>query len=142
MGIPCCKCFVIRPKGGIVKGTGAHLTARKALISAMTETPYPFPFCDPSGPGLDRPIRVPVENLPDYCLGNGAENLRLLETLLIANGYHPIYADLTRKDLNIPVVRALIPGMDISGDFGPFSRVHPSLYYNYMKMFKITGNNG
>lgn len=41
LGVPCCKCFVVSEEGRVVKGTGAHLNARRALLAAMTETPYP-----------------------------------------------------------------------------------------------------
>ncbi|QTA81043.1 Cyclodehydratase ATP-ad Mg2+-binding domain-containing protein [Desulfonema limicola] len=136
MGLPCCKCFVINKHGQVIKGTGANLNAGKALISALTETPYPFPYGEPSDYGLYRLTRVPFENLPDYSLGNGAGDLAILEKLLISNKYNPIYIDLTRKDIGIPVVRAVIPGMEITGDFDRFSRVHPRLFANYLKIFE------
>ncbi|MEE4359687.1 MAG: YcaO-like family protein [Desulfococcaceae bacterium] len=135
MGIPCCKCFVMTQQGQVIKGTGAHLNARQALLSALTETPYPFLKGEPSGYGLHSLIRVPLENLRDYSMNNAAENLRLLEKLLTLNGYCPVYVNLTRKDTGIPVVRALIPGMEITADFDRFSRVHPRLYANYLQMF-------
>ncbi|GBC62019.1 YcaO-type kinase domain-containing protein [Desulfonema ishimotonii] len=136
MGVPCCKCFVITPQGKIVKGTGAHLNARQALVSAMTETPCPFPHGGPSGPGLERLLRVPLEDLPDYSTGGAAGDLHLLETLLRANGHTPVYADLTRQDIGLPVVRAIVPGMEITADFDRFSRVHPQLFTRYLKIFK------
>lgn len=135
MGVPCCKCHVIHPSGNIIKGTGAHLDARRALISALTETPYPFPNGSASLMPMHSGIRVPLENLPDYSTGNAETDLDLLETLLLENGFSPIYVDLTREDLGLPVVRVIIPGMDILGDFGPFSRIHPRLFANYLKMF-------
>ncbi|MDM8538978.1 YcaO-like family protein, partial [Desulfobacterales bacterium HSG17] len=136
MGVPCCKCFVINKDGEIIKGTGANLNARQALLSALTETPYPFPHGEPSDYGLYMLTKVPFENLPDYSFGNGAGNLALLEKLLISNKYNPVYIDLTRKDIGIPVVRAVIPGMEITGDFDRFSRVHPRLFANYLKIFE------
>ncbi len=135
MGIPCCKCFVMTQKGQIIKGTGANLNARQSLISALTETPYPFLKGEASGYGLSDLMRVPVENLPDYGLGSAEQNLHLLETLLTSNGYNPVYVNLTRKDTGIPVVRAIVPGMEITADFSLFSRVHPRLYASYLKMF-------
>jgi YcaO-like protein with predicted kinase domain len=135
MGVPCCKCFVREVSGGIVKGTGCHLDARRALLSAMTETPYAFPYGPPSGTGLHGLVRVPLENLPDYSLGNSAADLLLLETLLAAWGYTPVYVDLTRKDIGLPVVRAIVPGMEITADFDRFSRVHPRLFANYLRLF-------
>jgi YcaO-like protein with predicted kinase domain len=135
MGVPCCKCFVIDLAGRIIKGTGAHLNARRALISAMTETPYPYPYGPPSRTGMYDLIRVPLENLPDYSTGTSAGDLSLLENLFTANGYNPIYVDLTRKDLNIPVVRAIVPGMEITANFDRFSRIPRRLYASYLKMF-------
>ena len=41
--------------------------------------------------------------------------------------------DLTRADLDLPVVRALVPGMELSGDLDRFARVHPRLYGHYLK---------
>jgi len=135
LGVPCCKCFVRDMAGGIVQGTGCHLDARRALLSAMTETPYAFPYGPPSGTGLHGLVRVPLENLPDFRLGNSAADLRLLENLLAAWGYRPIYVDLTRKDVGLPVVRAVVPGMEITADFDRFSRVHPRLFANYLRCF-------
>ncbi len=136
LGIPCCKCFVMDAAGDIIRGTGAHLNAGRALISAMTETPYPFPGGPPSSSGLTGLLRVPFEKLPDFTTGSPETDLALLEQLLAANGYRPLYVDLTRRDLSLPVVRALIPGMEITADFDRFSRVHPRLFANYLRMFK------
>ncbi len=133
MGVPCCKCFVRHLSGTIAKGTGAHLNARRAIVSALTETPFPFPSGGPSGPGYTGLIRVPFENLPDYGSGSAAEDLALLETLFIRNGFTPIYVDLTRPHLGFPVVRVIVPGMEINGDLDRFTRVHPNFIRNYLK---------
>lgn len=135
IGVPCCKCFVVSGEGHIVKATGAHLNARRALLAAMTETPYPYPGGSPSQPAMQGLLRVPLEKLPDYSSGNAARDLHLLETLLDSNGFRPIYIDLTRKDLDIPVVRAIVPGMELMSDFDRFSRVNPRLFANYVDMF-------
>ena len=135
LGIPCCKCFVMDAAGDIIRGTGAHLNAGRALISAMTETPYPFPGGPPASSGLTGLLRVPFEKLPDFTTGSPETDLALLEQLLVANGYRPLYVDLTRRDLSLPVVRALIPGMEITADFDRFSRVHPRLFANYIQFF-------
>lgn len=135
LGVPCCKCFVVSGEGRFVKGTGAHLNARRALLAAMTETPYPYPGGPPSQPAMNGLLRVPLEKLPDYSSGNAARDLNLIETLLDFNGFRPIYVDLTRRDLGIPVVRAIVPGMELLGDFDRFSRVNHRLYANYINMF-------
>lgn len=132
LGVPCIKCMVMGPRGGIVKGTAAHLDGRKALLSALTETPYPYPQGPPSGPGLSGLPTRRFEDLPVYATGQPSQDLSTLESLLTANGYHPIYVDLTREDLRIPVVKAIVPGMELSADFDRFSRVSPRLFSNYL----------
>ncbi len=134
-GIPCCKCFVRAKDGTIHKGTAAHLNARQAIVSAMTETTYPFPSGPPSAPGMAELIPVGYDNLPDYSTNDHGRDLALLEKLLLANGQQPYYVNLTRRDIGLPVVKALIPGMDILGDFDRFSRVHPELFQNYLNQF-------
>ena len=133
-GVPCCKCFVKSQDGTIAKGVGAHLSARRALISAMTETPYPFPKGPPTLQGPDNLVMVPLENLPDYSTGHPETDLAILEEILFENDLSPIYVDLTRKDTGIPVVRAIVPGLEIMADFDEYSRVSPTLFYNYLKV--------
>jgi len=135
-GIPCCKCFVKGMDGVIHKGTAAHLNARKAIVSALTETPYPFPEGPPSQPFQGNFTLVGYENLPDFTTGTPESDLALLEELLMSQNRPPVYVDLTRKDMNIPVVRAIVPGMEIMGDFDQFSRVHPDLFHNYLSRKK------
>ncbi len=133
-GIPCCKCFVKGSDGKIYKGTAAGLNAKKTIISAITETNYPFPKSPVSANGPHDLVIVEFENLPDYSSSNYASDLALLEKILISNGLKPCYLDLTRKDIGLPVVKAIIPGMEIMGDFDEFSRVHPELFQNYMRL--------
>ena len=132
LGVPCCKCFVKGQDGTISKGVGAHLCAKKALISAMTETPYPFPGGPPSMQASHALMIVPLEKLPDYTTGAPETDLAILEEILKMNHYQPLYVDLTRTDINLPVVRAIVPGLEIMADFDEFSRVSPRLYFNYM----------
>lgn len=131
-GIPCCKCFVKDASGVIHKGTAAHLSARRAIISALTETTFPFPESPPSRPFSEAVIQVGYENLPDFSTGNPESDLALLEAVFMGWGKSPCYVDITRKDMGIPVVRAIVPGMEIMGDFDIFSRVHPELFQNYL----------
>ena len=135
-GIPCCKCFVKDMDGVIHKGTAAHLNARKAIISALTETPYPFPDSLPSKEFSGDYTLVGYENLPDFTTGSPSSDLALLEALLVSWKTPPCYVDITRKDMQIPVVRAMVPGMEIMGDFDRFSRVHPDLFMNYLSREK------
>ena len=133
LGVPCCKCFVQHSDGTVAAGTAAHLTASRALLSALTETPYPFPYGPPSRSLPPPAARVPLDQLPDYDMGVPERNLALLEHLLALNGLSPIYVELTRRDLEFPVVRAIIPGLELMGDFDRYSRVHPRLFGNYLK---------
>ena len=134
-GIPVYKCFVMSMKGQIAAGHGAGLSARRAVISALTETPFAYPDGDPSGPLLRKlPVRK-LGELPDYGLPTPAANLAMLEALFTRNGRPPAYADLTRTDIGFPVVRAFVPGMELAADGGDFSRVPYRLYQNYLGLF-------
>lgn len=70
MGIPCYRCFVVDSSGTIQKGTGAGLSAKKALLSALMETPYPFPYGPPSGSHFENLETIILEDLPDYSTEN------------------------------------------------------------------------
>jgi len=133
-GVPTYKSVVLGHHGDINKGGGCDLNGRSALISAMTETtyPYPGPKSGPAPEGL--PVRK-LEDLPDYSTGSAEGDVMVLEKTLMDNGYNPVYADLTRKDLQIPVCRAIVPGLEIVSDFDQYSRVSPRLYQNYLKLF-------
>ncbi|MBW1744081.1 MAG: YcaO-like family protein, partial [Deltaproteobacteria bacterium] len=74
--------------------------------------------------------------LPDYSSGNASRDLRLLERLLITNGYQPIYVNLTRKDLDIPVVKAIIPGLEMFAEFDEFSNPSLRQFAHYLKALK------
>jgi ribosomal protein S12 methylthiotransferase accessory factor len=120
-GIPCYKAFIQGPRGEILKGCGAGLDGKRAAISALTEVPYSHSQQPCSMPAPECIRTVKYEELPDYASGNIEEDLRLLERLLLMNGYNPIYVDLTRADLDIPVMRALVPGLEMISDFDRFS---------------------
>ena len=134
-GIPCCKCYVTDMDGRIAKGTAASLNGGRAILSVA-------PALRPSSPssrlalsGLLQLPRLLFEQLPDYSSGNVERDLALVESLLLANGIAPIYVDLTRRDLQIPVVRALLPGFALSADLDSHAPVHPRLFGNYLKIF-------
>jgi ribosomal protein S12 methylthiotransferase accessory factor len=133
LGVPCYRAFAVGKHGDINKGGGCNLDGKRALLSALTEVPYPFP-----GPAtMDCPEGLPLrklEDLPDLSTGSTQGDVMVLETLLTKNDYYPIYADLTRKDLGIPVARAIIPGLEIVSDMDKFSRVSPRLYRNYLEI--------
>ncbi len=139
-GVPCYKAFVIGPEGQIITGAAARLDGRKALVSALTETPYPYPFGPESRSGPQGlPVRV-FEDLPDYSTGSFAGDLELIERTFLLNGFKPLYVDLTRSELTIPVVRAVVPGLELMADFDRFSRVSVRLFAKYQDMFRENKN--
>ena len=133
-GVPVYKSVVLGSRGDVNKGMGCGLSGRRALLSAMTETPYPFP-----GPaGSPAPEGLPVrrlEDLPDLSTGSPEGDLMVLEETIVAHGLPVISVDLTRKDLGIPATRMIVPGLEIVADFDQFSRVSPRLFANYLEMF-------
>lgn len=133
-GIPCYTCFVMGPRGTVARGTGAGLDGRRAAISAMTETPYPYPGGAPSGPGLRGLPERRLEDLPNFALESPARNLALLEETLAATGRQPVYVELTLERFGLPVVKALIPDMELTADFDDFTRISKRLYRSYLRM--------
>ena len=134
LGVPCYKSVVLGHHGDVNKGGGCSLSGPSALVSAMTETAYPYPG-PKSGPAPEGLAVRRLEDLADFSTGSAEGDLMVLEKTLSANGYRPAYVDLTRRDLNIPVVRAVIPGLELISDFDQYSRVSPRLYRNYFKLF-------
>ena len=135
LGVPVYQCFVMSRKGAIARGYGAGLSARRAILSALTETPFPYPDGGPSGPLLRNLPERSLESLPDYTLPTPAASLALLEDVLTKNSRPPAYAVLTHERLLFPVVRAFIPGMELAADSDAFSRVPLRLYEHYLDLF-------
>jgi ribosomal protein S12 methylthiotransferase accessory factor YcaO len=134
LGVPCYKCFVHLSEGGLVKATGASLCGRQAALSAMTETPFPFPAGPASAPGPeDIPVRM-LEDLPDHSTGSAAGDLALLEAILENLGYAPVYVNLTKRELRLPVFRTIVPGLEIVSDFDRFTRVSPRLWGDVLRL--------
>lgn len=134
-GVPCYTAFVMGSRGVLSRGTGAGLDGKRAALSAMTETPYPYPNGGPSAPPLrGLPIKK-LEELPSFSLSSPEQNVMMLEQLLIAHGRRPIYFNLTQKRFGLPVVKAIVPHMEPTADFDQFSRVSKRLFANYMKLF-------
>ena len=132
-GIPCYKAFIQGPGGVILKGAGASLDGKRAVLSAMTEIPYPYPYWFGSMPAPEGIGDMQYEDLPDYSSGSPSKDLQLLERLLIVNGYTPVYVDLTRKDLGIPVVKAMIPGLEIMTVLDRFSPLSLRQFGHYLR---------
>lgn len=132
LGVPCYKAFLRGPDGQILKGCAADLDGKRAAASALMELPYHTSWFRPvaAPPGLRK---IKDQALPDYSSGNARWDLELLERLLVMNGYRPIYVNLTRDDLNIPVVKAIIPGLELFAEFDRFSRFSVRQFAHYLK---------
>lgn len=115
-GVPVYKAFIQLPDGNILSGSGAHLDGKIALNRAI---------CELSSKCVSVSHQQKLEDLvqptialreysdiPDLSSGNVKDDRRLIETLLRMNDYPIYYADLTRSDIDIPVVRAMVPGLD------------------------------
>lgn len=138
-GVSCFKAFVVHQNGVVAKGAGAHPDGRYALLSALTEAPYPYPNGPASAKGPEHlPTRL-LEEIPNDSAGSVKADLERIESVLNQNGFSPVYAEMTRADLLIPVVRALVPGLEIMADFDRFSRVAPRLYAAYRSLTKRDG---
>ncbi len=134
-GVPCYQAFVMDKRGEVVRATGAGLCGARAAISALTEVPYAYPHGPASGPGIAGLEEKFLEDLPDYTLKSPTQNLALLEDILIAHGRAPLYVEITQEDLEFPVLRAIIPGLELGAEFDSFSRISKRLYTNYLKLF-------
>ncbi|MDY0258737.1 MAG: YcaO-like family protein [Desulfovibrio sp.] len=139
-GLPVYQCFVMGRDGSIARATGANLNGQRAALAALTETPWPYSTSQstrprPSGPGLaGLPVRF-LEDLPDYSLASPEDNCRLLEAVLADHGRNPLYVDISRKDFDLPVVRAIVPGLALTGEWDRFSRPGKRLFARYASLF-------
>lgn len=133
-GVPVYRCFVTGRDGSVVSATGAGLRGADAALSALTETPWPYSWATPaphgvaSGPGLAGLASHELESLPDWSLPTAQASLRLLENVLAAHGREVFHVELTRADLDIPVTRVLVPGLEPHADFDAFTRPAPRLF--------------
>lgn len=121
LGLPAYRCFVKGLDCTISQASGAHLSGKKAALAALTETPWPYSWstCRPSPSArapVDQPVRY-LEDLPDYELGNDESNLKLLEDSLLDCGLNPVYIELTRPDIALPVFRCLLPALETDSEF-------------------------
>lgn len=143
---PVYRCIVRDSMGRAVYATGASLDGKRAALSAITETPWPYSWSSPfptSKLSLPPPPNLPVrflEDLPNYSFGSPVADLALVEKLLTSQGHAPAYVDISRADLQFPVIRAFIPEMESNGDYdasmppGPRFRARNYLYNK--KFFK------
>jgi len=143
MGIPCYKAFFIHSKGGFSRGWGAHLDGKIAINRALCELTSPYFLSgDYSTKPLTEEIQrtIKYEELPNYSSGNVNNDLWILEKLLIMNGLHPIYLNLTKKDIDIPAVRAIIPGMEMLPDLDKYSNLSKRQFRDYLKIMNAGSN--
>jgi ribosomal protein S12 methylthiotransferase accessory factor len=130
LGIPCYKAFV-QTGNEFVKGCAADLSGKTAVVSALTELAYPYFVRSNPPPAGQKTIRY--EELPDYSSGDVSRDLNTVEKLLLSNGLKPIYVNLTRKDLDVPVVRAFVPGLEFMAILDRFSNFSKRQFRNYLK---------
>ncbi|NWF52190.1 MAG: YcaO-like family protein [Nitrospirae bacterium] len=144
IGIPCYKAFFIHARGGFSRGWGAHLDGKIAINRAICELTSPYFL---SNNYLTKPLSEEVqrtlkyEDLPDYSSGNVNYDLQILEKLLLMNGLNPIYVDLTKKGLEIPAVRAIIPGMEMLPDLDRYSNFNIRQFRNYLRIMNADLQN-
>ncbi|MFP4476613.1 MAG: YcaO-like family protein [Desulfatibacillaceae bacterium] len=138
LGVPCFKSLVMGKDGVLAKGTDAKLSGPRAAMSALAETPYPYPD-GPASAVPEKLASVPVRYLEDLLeLSRGTlADLALLEATFIRNHRAPVYVDLTREDLGLPVVRAVVPQMEPMADFDRFSLPGPRMFAGYLAMWEI-----
>lgn len=123
IGLPVCMTYARGLDGSVAVAAAASLSGKKAFLSALTETPWPYVWAKPApfgAPTAPAPAGLPVkfiEDLPDYSLSDTEAELRLVESALASLGMEPVYVDISRADLDFPVVRAFIPGLESLPEF-------------------------
>jgi len=130
LGIPCYKAFV-QTGNEIVTGCAADLSGKTAAVSALTELAYPYFIRSNPSPAGQKTIKY--EELPDYSSGDVSRDLNTVEKLLLSNGLKPIYVNLTRKDLDVPVVRAFVPGLEFMATLDRFSNFSKKQFRNFLR---------
>jgi len=101
------------------------------VVSALTELAYPYFVRSNPPPAGQKTIKY--EEFPDYSSGDVSCDLNTVEKLLLSNGLKPIYVNLTRKDLDIPVVRAFVPGLEFMAVLDRFSNFSKRQFRNYLR---------
>jgi len=129
-GIPTYRAFV-KIGEQIISGSGAHLDAKTAITRALCElNPKIYVYTQHNGglTGLSNELAsdriISYGDLSNYSTGNIKADLSLVEQVLSGSGFTVSYVDLTRRDLNVPVVRAIVPGLDIPDGVGERQILH------------------
>lgn len=121
----------------LVMGVGTHLDARIALLRALTEvaqsraTQIHGAREDTDREKITRTIgyermkrinrhwymdgaeKVAMEDLPDLSTRSHKGDIEMSLEMLKGIAYRVIVTDLTRKDVNVPVVRVTVPGLEM-----------------------------
>lgn len=88
-GVPCYQSFVTGEATAVLS-EGRERDFPGQSLSALTETPYPYPNGPASAKAPAGLARRKLEELPDYRLDSpGERNLLLLETVLASHGHAP-----------------------------------------------------
>lgn len=120
-GIPAYRCFLVDREHRISMGSASSVNGKTAMLRALTETPWEYSYGRLSGkPSLCPKRQLPVkylEDMPVFGTGDAKSDLEFVEKILSAHGYQCIYADITRKDLDLPVFRAIVPGLEYNTIF-------------------------
>lgn len=120
LGIPAWRCLVTAPDR-IAQASAAALSSKNAIVSALTETPWPYSPTNwkskkSKRPALEMPT-ICIEDLPDYDHGSFRKNLPLLEKTFAHAGIEAIYCEIGKADLKFPVCRAFLPGLETHAEF-------------------------
>lgn len=127
-GVPTYRAFIRLNKEKIISGSGAHFNGHIALSRAICELGAKCAGISSSRlrsiigdiTSEDKEIQIrDYCQIPNYSTGNVVSDLLMIEIMLIGSGYDVIYLDLTREDVGLPVVRAIVPGLDHPLNLGP-----------------------
>ncbi len=121
-GLPVLSAFVRAEDGSLVRAQACKLSGAEAALAALTETPWPYcltqpaPYGRATGAGLAGLSERYLEDLPAYSFFQAEQALQFVEARLLSLGRTPLYVDITRADLDFPVARAFLPGLESSDD--------------------------
>ena len=124
----------------MVHGYGADLNAKRAIIRAVCELNCQIAGLKDMGLNIKGsppnelkkyPV-LDIGDVPDFSSGSVRQDVNMIEKLMEKNGYDVIYADLTVKDIGIPVVRSIIPGLEAQNySRRIFSHLHEAVKNKY-----------
>lgn len=135
-GIPCyVACANIMDQA---YGAGTHLNSELAIVRAIGELNMGL---NGSRHTLRRRLEVDLperdlSEFPNLSSGDFRTDLELTESTLSRNGFQPIYFDLTHADFDIPVVRAIVPGLH---NWGPDAKYQRNYRHFLEKLSEMSG---